>query len=259
VKHILAPRQRSLLEALTRRDLVLAFDFDGTLAPIVAEPSRARMRRRTRELLRVLARRYRCAVISGRAVRDLRPRLHGIRIARLIGNHGAEPGSASRRAGRSLRRVRAWRRVLAQRLRSIHGVVLEDKGLSLTAHFRNSPRRRAAAAAVRRAVRDLEGARMVRGKAGISIVPSGAPNKGEALSSLLRELGCEAAVYVGDDVTDEDVFSSRLPHSLLTVRIGPSRVSRAKYYLQNQTEIEDFLAALLELSQPAEGKKVRAP
>ncbi len=89
--YVLSRKSKTLLRELTASKALLAFDFDGTLAPIVDDPGRARMRSRTRRLLRRLASAYPCAVISGRSRADLRERLAGTGIRRTIGNHGAEP------------------------------------------------------------------------------------------------------------------------------------------------------------------------
>jgi trehalose 6-phosphate phosphatase len=136
VKAILGRTQRATLARFARRRLLVAFDYDGTLAPIVKTPTRTAMRTRTRRALRELAARYPCVVISGRSRRDLLRRLRGLGVAQAIGNHGAEP---SPRARKLRTRVRLWRRSLARRLRGLAGVTIEDKGLSITVHYRRSP------------------------------------------------------------------------------------------------------------------------
>ena len=71
MKSLLAPQNRSVLRRLVRGRVLLAFDFDGTLAPIVADPPAARLRPRTRRLLAEVARKYPCVVISGRSRADV--------------------------------------------------------------------------------------------------------------------------------------------------------------------------------------------
>ena len=78
MKSLLAPQNRSVLRRLVRGRVLLAFDFDGTLAPIVADPPAARLRPRTRRLLAEVARKYPCVVISGRSRADVARRLTGI-------------------------------------------------------------------------------------------------------------------------------------------------------------------------------------
>lgn len=247
MRHILGRRGLQVLRQIARRDPLLAFDFDGTLAPIADDHSGAWMRPVTRRLLERLVRRYSCAVISGRALRDLRPRLQGVAVRDLVGNHGAEGDGTGRSAAGLRRTVRAWRRHLSERRWMIVKQMIEDKGLSLTLHYRGAPDPHAAERILRRAIRGLRGARVVPGKMGLNVIPAGAPNKGAAFVRLLRRTGCEATVYVGDDTSDEDVFAlTGLPH-LLSIRVGRSRSSRAAWFLNDQYEIDDLLTALRSL------------
>jgi trehalose 6-phosphate phosphatase len=247
MRHVLARQGRAALDRIARRGALLVFDFDGTLAPIVNEPAAARLRPATRRLLRALARRFPCAVVSGRALRDLRPRLTGVSLIGLAGNHGAEPAPSRDGAAAALRTVRRWSRNLVTRLDGLPGVALENKGLTLTIHYRRAPDPRAAGRAIRAALGALHGTRLVRGKFGINVFPPGAPHKGTALLGLRRRLGLKAALYVGDDATDEDAFAALSPPDLLAIRVGRSRSSLASYFLRDQREIDALLAALLAL------------
>ena len=89
--NIMAKRHIHKLEEFTHSNVLLAFDFDGTLAPIVQDPARARMRPQTRRLLGAVARRYPCVVISGRARHDVLKRVGSVPVWQVSGNHGLEP------------------------------------------------------------------------------------------------------------------------------------------------------------------------
>jgi len=248
VRWLLAGRNRRVLAGLARRRTLLAFDFDGTLAPIVADRDRARLGPRTRRRLQALTRRFRCVVVSGRSRADLARRCAGVGLAALVGNHGAEGpwlrgGAATRRA------VARWREVLRLRLEGERGIEIEDKGLSLAIHFRRAPSRPGAGRAIRRALRPLAGVRIVAGKLVVNVLPAGSPDKGRAIARLRRLLESEAVLYVGDDETDEDVFASGLP-GLISVRVGPRRGSRARYFLRTRSEVDDLLAALARSPRP---------
>ena len=66
MRYILAKRHAADLAAFASANVLTAFDYDGTLAPIAPDPASAPMRRRTRQLLGTLAQQYPCVVISGR-------------------------------------------------------------------------------------------------------------------------------------------------------------------------------------------------
>jgi trehalose 6-phosphate phosphatase len=196
MKHILAAPQHELLEQLAWSDVLLGFDFDGTLAPIVSDPDRATMRAGTSRRLAEVARLYPCVVISGRAVADLRPRLPGVALRGLVGNHGIEPW----RATEDLRRtVERWRVELGRVLGPIEGVRIEDKQYSLALHYRSSRGKKRARSAIMLALADLDDARVIGGKLVVNVLPLGAPHKGVALERERDRLGCDTALFVGDD------------------------------------------------------------
>jgi trehalose 6-phosphate phosphatase len=243
--YIFSAEALAVLRQYAGPDVICAFDFDGTLAPIVDDPETADMRETTAQLLARLAQARTCVAISGRSRDDLTRKLAGTGIAHFIGNHGAErwPGDG----GALAERVRSWEETLHLALASIPGLWIENKLLSLTVHYRQCKRKLAARAVTMRAVSALSEARAVAGKDAISVVSPGAPHKGVAFAELLVRLGCDRAIYVGDDVTDEDVFAlddARL--SLLTIRVGQAIDSRATYYLRDQLEMDRLLRHLVE-------------
>ena len=249
MKNILAGSHRRLLEELAWSNVLLAFDYDGTLAPIVADPRRARMRRRTRALLQALAKLYRVVVISGRAREDARSRLRGVGLSQVVGNHGLEPGRGSRRYAAC---VRCWRGELDQAVAPFRGVTVEDKVCSVAIHYRRSREKKRARAAILRAATALGDVRVIGGKQVVNILPGGAPDKGQALERERERLRCDTAIYVGDDETDEHVFTLDQPGRLLTIRVGPKRTSAAAYYIANQHAIDELLRALLQYRRRSE-------
>jgi trehalose 6-phosphate phosphatase len=254
VPHILAERHAATLAAFAAAKVVAAFDYDGTLAPIAPDPESAPMRPTTRRLLKAVAKHYPCVVISGRRRADLAACLRGVPVSHLSGNHGAEPWG---RDARHAERIRKWRCQLELRLNGFPGIVLEDKKYSLTIHYRHAPRKWAAMAAIDLAVRGLRGARAIPGKQTLNLLPRNAVNKGDALERTRRLLGCNAAIYVGDDDTDEDAFVHTRARRLLGIRVGRRRSSMAAYYLSNQMEIDAFLVRLVELRSPVSPPRVR--
>jgi trehalose 6-phosphate phosphatase len=242
MRDILARANRAVLLQFARSRVLLGFDFDGTLAPIVADPGKAAMRPTTRTLLAAVARRYPCIVISGRGLEDLRSRVAGVPAIELAGNHGIEPWQSSERR---LRAVRRWRPLLARQLAPFPGVEIEDKVYSVAVHYRRSLEKSRVRAAVRQAAAALGDVRLIPGRQVVNLLPAGAPHKGMALEAARLRDACEAAVYVGDDDTDEDVFGMDRSGWLLSIRVGRARRSVAPYCLRSQADVDRLLLVLL--------------
>jgi trehalose 6-phosphate phosphatase len=247
MRHILSRPGRGVLAEFARSHCLVAFDFDGTLAPIVRKPEAARLRAKTRGLLRRLTELYPCAVISGRSRADVLRRLVGTGIQTIVGNHGAE--TSSRQPGQH-KAIQNWQRILQRTLADLPGVVIEDKGLSLAVHYRKARAKAATSQAVLDAAQSLPGVRVVPAKQALNIMLPEAPHKGEALANECARLRCESALFVGDDDTDEDVFRWAHLKRLLTIRVGAKRKSSATYCLASQREIVDLILALIDLRSP---------
>jgi trehalose 6-phosphate phosphatase len=244
VKYLFTRAGSELLEMFACSNVLLAFDFDGTLAPLTSEPARATMRATTQRLLRQVARLYHSVVISGRAQGDALGRLRGVEICRVVGNHGAEPS----RGGEAVRRrVGQWLPILNARLSTRQGVVIEDKGFSVAVHYRRARERNAARRAILTVARSLPDVRIIGGTLAINLVVPGAPHKGLAVERERSHFTCDTLIYVGDDETDEDVFQLDRPGRLLSIRIGRKPSSAATYYLRSQAEIDRLLGTLVAL------------
>lgn len=242
MQYLLSRASRAILKRLAQERILCAFDFDGTLSPIVEHPCLAGMRVKTRNLLARLAVLHPCIIVSGRARADILDKLSGIKVARVIGNHGAETETET--AGRSpFRRVARWKTSLELELAALPGVWVEDKGLSLALHYRQSPQKAEARRRILAATRNLRQVHVFGGKQVVNLVPDKAPNKGRALAAERDRLECNWVLYVGDDDNDEDAFA--LDGNIVPVRIGRKQRSHARYYLRTQTEIDQLLELLV--------------
>ncbi|MFO0712941.1 MAG: trehalose-phosphatase [Sandaracinus sp.] len=245
MKHLLGEEGRELLAQLASTRLLLAFDFDGTLAPIVPDRSAAKMRSRTAALLGELVTRYRVAVISGRAKSDVTRRLVPARFHHVVGNHGLEPGGDTRESARIMKRCLP---LLEAGLVGVYGVEVEDKRYSLAVHYRQARNKGVARASISAAIAALpDPMRVIAGKLVVNVVPASAPNKGDALVALRAQEQADVALYVGDDVTDEDVFVLDEPGVIVSARVGRSVRTAAPYYVRDQREIDALLATLVRL------------
>lgn len=255
MRSVFSPGSLKILESFSFTRTLYAFDFDGTLSPIVDEPELAAMKSETAELMSEIARRFPTAIISGRSLQDLRPRIP-FKARFLIGNHGLEGLGDSRAALSEASRIRkAWLKELQRHLMPAAlalGMKLEDKGFSLAIHYRKSRQKKLARKAIADAIRLLSPVpRIIPGKCVVNLIPPGAPHKGVALLELMKACGARAAFYIGDDDTDEDVFSLPDP-GIFKVRVGRKRSSSARYYIARQSEMNRLLRNLLQFAETQE-------
>ena len=189
---LLAP----LAEAPGKSALVL--DVDGTLAPIVARPELATVPDETRAELARLAERYLLiACVSGRAGADA-ARLVNVPGVRIVGNHGLE---LAPEAEALAHRIAAFR--------DDTGLPVEDKGLSLSYHYREAADPTAAEAELLEVEARAKAAGLVPrwGRKVLEIRPPVEADKGTAIQILLAESGARLGLYAGDDTTDLDAFA----------------------------------------------------
>jgi trehalose 6-phosphate phosphatase len=238
MKHIFSRAGRRALQLALGANAILVFDYDGTLAPITQDPERGEMRPETRNLLRAVAKRYRCAVISGRARGDVLRFVGDLGLAEVVGNHGAE-WSDTPHADSVRQRVLRWRAQLGALPEGIH---VEDKLYSLAIHYRACVAPESALSAINHALAPLDGVTPLYGKKVVDLIPHAAPDKGTAVKRLRNHLNSGAVLYVGDDTTDESVFALSEPDWLLTIRVGKGP-TLARWFLDHQGQIDALLSA----------------
>jgi trehalose 6-phosphate phosphatase len=233
-----SPEGVARLAAVLAASPLLAFDIDGTLAPIVERPPEARLSDEVQSCLAYLARKSDIAIITGRSVDDAR-RMLSFEPHYLIGNHGAEglPGWGAG-AEAFARAVRGWFDTLANcEPLAASGVTIENKTYSISLHYRQAKNPAIAHRSIQETLPALDPVpRVILGKAVVNLMPADAPDKGKALQELIRRTQCSSVLYVGDDDTDETVFALNLP-SVLTLRVEPAADSKAALYLRDQREV----------------------
>ncbi len=197
------------------------------------------------------------AVVSGREVRVLREMV-GLESLTYVGNHGLEEWRSGVEQREYDMRVSDG---LLEEVEmgvagiGISGLSVENKGLSVAAHYRNAPDVTEARSALWKALKSLAAARGLEvreGKMVLEIGPGQGVNKGTAVDRLAREFELAGAIVVGDDVTDSDAFDAL--HGLMgqgdlkgaavvvvDEETPESALRKADYCLSGSGEVEEFL------------------
>ena len=209
----------ALDEVAGRRPLLLATDYDGVLARLRDDPSTAVPEPGTADLLARLAGAdgVTVALVSGRGVEDLQATSGLTGPYRWVGSHGAEfdgPLSGELRVARD-ELVAALRPLVEE----VPGARLEVKPAAVAVHVRTVADAAAGRALLERAAAAAGPHHTAKpGKDVLELAVTDA-DKGSALLRLRSEAGAAAAVYLGDDVTDEDAFTA-LPAGDVTIKVG---------------------------------------
>jgi trehalose 6-phosphate phosphatase len=223
-------------------------DVDGTLADFADAPDRVTIHADVMRILHTLHAYAGGAValVSGRPIRDI-DRLFGGSIMAVAGQHGNERRSASGEITYGAVRDERMERAIAELMTfSVHvpELIVEDKGISATIHYRNAPELESLVDSVVEDVHSRMGAGFLvqGGKMLREIVPI-ACDKGTAVSAFMGEAPFRgrAPAFVGDDVTDEHAFMvvNRLGgHS---IKVGPGETI-ARHRLENVEAVRTWLA-----------------
>jgi len=250
-------------EQLCNKFILLLLDYDGTLTPLAETPTKAVISQETKELLRKLSKSSHCAVgiISGRSLEDIKNTV-GIKNIIYAGNHGLEIEGPKIKfeslvSPRLKSIIRNIAEELSKRFSSIKGVLIEDKGLTLSIHYRLVDKKDMPA--LERFFFEVTNSYTLRGKIKINsgkkvyeIKPSVQWDKGKIVLWLMARQQFASGenkvmpVYIGDDVTDEDAFKV-LKRKGLTIFVGRPGSSTADYYLKDAQDVARFLHLTLGL------------
>ncbi|HUI43121.1 MAG TPA: trehalose-phosphatase [Terriglobia bacterium] len=226
------------------RKVALFLDFDGTLTPLRRRPGEVQLDPAMRRAIARLVRHpgVKVWVISGRRLADVRRRV-GVKGVTCLGLHGWEARPRQPLPAASRRIIRRSCDLIKASLAGFPGLWVEDKGAVFVVHYREG--RPVDVRRGRRVVqRMMKGfappLRLLAGKKIWEVFPREVKGKGEAARAIAARLPAGTlVVYAGDDATDEDAFRA-LPGAL-TVRVGRSAPTGAKYRLADPTEVREFL------------------
>lgn len=235
------------------KKLLLLFDFDGTLAPIVPKPWMAKMSADWRARLVRMQKQPNITVgiVTGRTMSSIRTRA---RIPGMI--YAAVHGSQIARGNRLLHTVGKQNkkpmsqlaRELKFALRNIEGAHVEFKDFSVAIHYRHATP--ASRRTIKRRTRAVAnpwlapyGWKITHGKMFLEVCPK-LWHKGYSVVWIWKHLAKDALpFYVGDDATDEDAFRA-IGSRGITIRIGKRKNSAAQYFVRNIDELIPWLETM---------------
>ncbi|MCD5344281.1 trehalose-phosphatase [Arthrobacter sp. AK04] len=252
-KLALTPELRAAIRQIAATGhLLVAMDFDGTMAPIVGHADDARPLPRSAAAFAGLAvlPRTTTALISGRALASLRAVASPPVNTVLIGSHGAEawlgPGSTGLTLDPEQKALLAEvRAVLADIVKEAPGTMLEDKPAGVVLHTRLAPDDVAddAVAAARSVLQDRKGVFLKDGKRVLETSVVNA-SKGEGVTFLRQITGATGVLFAGDDTTDEDALA-RLEPGDVGVKVGLD-FTQAQYRVEAPVHVAELLEVLLQ-------------
>lgn len=245
---------------LRRSPFGLITDVDGTISPTAPTPQQARVSPLCHHYLSILRNQLALvAIISGRAAGELKDMVN-IEGLVYIGNHGMERWAEGH--SEFIRDVQDYPRIIKAAteeltpLLSIEGIIVENKGVTATVHYRLCRERQSAKRDILAAIENSPNTRSLRimqeGKYAINLLPPVEVNKGTAVLELIKEYDLRGGIYLGDDITDISAFRAirTACHGQdfqgLAIVVGneevpPEAVAEADFTLNGVADVEHFL------------------
>lgn len=253
-------------DSFGKKRMMLFLDYDGTLAPIAAQPEDACLSILQKQCLTELAeqKHFPVAIVSGRRLKDLKSK---VKVPGFIyvGNHGLEVEGPQIRhvhpeAPDLRKKVKRIAGELEAALKDMPGIRIENKVLTLSVHYRNAeprvvPKAMAGFLRVLDPYIHKSHVSYAEGKKVWEVRPGILWDKGKAVHWLLaqaklHEGGPVTGVYIGDDHTDEAAFRT-LKRNGFAIRVtdDPDQSTSAEYFLLSCHEVYQFLRKLIRLSR----------
>ncbi|HEX7069956.1 MAG TPA: trehalose-phosphatase [Rhodothermales bacterium] len=221
---------------------VFFLDYDGTLAPIVLEAMRAFPHPGLPPVLAALAQHHPTWIVTGRDLGTL-GKLLPVNLP-AVGLHGVEWGTVgSAKEVRIAEQDRLAILAMRERVPTLPGVWVEDKGALFAVHFRGAEDPDAVAQALTAWVKAApECLEVVWGKLVVEFRPRGV-SKGTVVEELLARYPEREPVCLGDDVTDEDAFRA-LGTRGVSIKVGAGSTD-APYRLDGVEDVLEYLSRYL--------------
>jgi trehalose 6-phosphate phosphatase len=250
--------------------ILLFLDYDGTITPIAARPEMAVLSSQAKEILKQISHHslFKLAIISGRSLSVIKA-LVGLENIAYVGNHGLEiecPLWHCQAQGREKISfthpiakeiepvLKKLEQSLRERLVGIDGVIIENKGLTLSVHYRLA--KETAVKKIKKLFLEAieygnarDKLQVTEGKKVLEVRPPVEWNKGKAIERLLEIYGTPGSlpIFAGDDITDEDGFRVLQMIGGISIFVGEDKASSAAdYYLDSPEQLHHWLGKLLE-------------
>jgi len=233
--------------------ILLFLDYDGTLIPVKKTPELAVLHPLRRRFLKRLSEKVFICIVSGRSLAEIQ-RLVAIEDIAYIGNHGLEISYGQKSwAHPEARKIRPTLRNALKRTQDrtqdLPGVLIEDKGLTGSIHYRQLPG--AFWKPLKEIILDEIGSRqrelkITEGKRVFELRPNIKWDKGRGVRELIGWLDSiehTLRIYIGDDQTDEDAFKT-FNKRALTILVGAREDTNARYHLADVEGVWKFLRVL---------------
>jgi len=240
------------------KQLFLFLDFDGTLTPIRRDPRKVRLGKGMYHTLKRVADKSNIcvAVISGRRLGGIK-KMIGLKNVIYVGNHGLEAIGPNLNfilpsAVKTKKIIKDVGQKLKKKLRKFKGVIIEDKNLTLSVHYRMANERDAYSViqiveSITKPYQKKRQIKVTEGKKVREIRPPATWDKGRVAKKLLKleEKRLQKRIIpicMGDDKTDEDIFKLFKKRGY-TIKITkkPDKASSANYFLRNTSEVRNVL------------------
>lgn len=234
----------------------LFLDYDGTLTPIKNNPSSAVLSNSIKNLLVELNQNkyIKVFIVTGRSYKTLKD-LSGLKNIPIASNHGFHINSEKIKWShpvikKIIPHLTNLTLLLKEQLKLFKGVLIEDKGITISIHYRNVNEKSVPLIkeVILKAVKPYSGKlKITYGKKIIEVRPAVEWNKGLAVLKILKLLKLKTAnpviFYMGDDLTDEDAFKI-LKNKAVTIRVGKSSLTNAKYLVKDTNEVHRLLRSI---------------
>lgn len=249
-----------LKDQLTQKDVFIFLDYDGTLTPIVATPDLAVLSDEMREIVRKLSFLYKVSIVSGRTTDDVKSK---VRIDDIFyaGSHGFEivDPDGNVEVNEEAKAIRPLidmvHKKLSDRLKGVEGALVEHVKYTISSHYRmvsdeDFPK---VEKAVESILEEHPNLRKTSGKKVFEIRPRINWHKGKAVDWILNVLGYHPgqhlAIYIGDDVTDEDAFAAVEGKGFGILVAHEPRTSKAEYVIRDTQDVQEVLEFLIQIKQ----------